>query len=151
MTGINEQGDIFLDAVCIGRMSAGQCGAALARHSVAGAIVSTDYHPSYNTPLKDAGVMRHVKIASDTRSEGVINMVNSLHSRFKSFMRGFKGVSTKRLNNYLILFKWRELAKRTDARALMVNQMANGHYETTWRNMWNTPYPFGMEMAYGNY
>ena len=151
MTGINEQGDIFLDAVCIGRMSADQCGAALAKHSVAGAIVSTDYHPSYNAPLKDAGVMRHVKIASNTRSEGVINMVNSLHSRFKTFIREFKGVSTKRLNNYLILFKWRELAKRTDARMLIVNQMANGHYETTWRNMWNLPYPFDMETTYESY
>ena len=78
-------------------------------------------------------------------------MVNSLHSRFKTFIREFKGVSTKRLNNYLILFKWRELAKRTDARMLIVNQMANGHYETTWRNMWNLPYPFDMETTYESY
>lgn len=37
-----------------------------------------------------------------------INNVNALHGRFRAFLRQYKGVSTKHLNNYLALFLWIE-------------------------------------------
>jgi hypothetical protein len=37
--------------------------------------------------------------------------VNSLHSRFKTWMERFHGVSTKHLGSYLAWFKWIEQTK----------------------------------------
>ncbi len=54
------------------------------------------------------------------KSEGTINLVNSLHSRLKSFFHRFVGVSTRRL------------AGRGETESLMVNQIGRGTYKTTW-------------------
>lgn len=45
-----------------------------------------------------------------TRTEAddhAINRVNTLHSLFHGFISGFRGVSTKRLDEYLAWFLWR--------------------------------------------
>lgn len=38
-----------------------------------------------------------------------INRVNALHSLFRGFINGFRGVSTKRLDEYLAWFLWRRI------------------------------------------
>ena len=42
--------------------------------------------------------------------------INSYHSQLKRFMRGFNGVSTKYLNNYLV---WNNLVNYAKERALL--------------------------------
>jgi len=55
----------------------------------------------------------HYVIPSGKYKNGIyhINNVNSLHSRFKSWLEHFKGVSTKHLQNYVTWFKWLEKYK----------------------------------------
>ena len=57
--------------------------------------------------------MEHKQIPRGFHKNGIyhINRVNSLHSRFKQWLAGFKGVSTKYLPNYLSFFKLVELIK----------------------------------------
>ena len=71
--------------------------------------IVTDSLRSYIPFIKDLDVP-HVQIASGKHKNGLyhINHINSLHARLKDFMRGFKGVSTKYLDNYMVWFKWLE-------------------------------------------
>jgi hypothetical protein len=57
--------------------------------------------------------LNHKIIKSGTYKNGIyhINGVNSLHSRFKSWLDRFKGISTKHLQNYVTWFKWFEKYK----------------------------------------
>ncbi len=49
--------------------------------------------------------------------KGIYNIpyINSDHSRLKRFMKGFNGVSTKYLNNYLVWHNFVNYAKETNA------------------------------------
>lgn len=55
----------------------------------------------------------HKQIKRGFHKNGIyhINKINSLHSRFKQWLAGFKGVSTKYLPNYLSFFKLVEMIK----------------------------------------
>jgi transposase-like protein len=77
-----------------------------------GSTVVTDSCRSY-TPLCRSMSLKHKKILSGKHSNGVFNLahINSLHSRFKDFIKGFSGVSTKHFSNYLVWFKWLERTK----------------------------------------
>ena len=45
-----------------------------------------------------------VQLKTGKAKKGIYNIqhINSYHSQLKRFMRGFNGVSTKYLNNYLV-------------------------------------------------
>lgn len=53
-----------------------------------------------------------------------LNNVNALHSRFRSFLTPYKGVSTKFLSNYLALFLWLENHKGADNKALVCDTIS---------------------------
>lgn len=148
LTAINEKGDVFVDMPCLGQLDEASAMESLSAAALDGAIVSTDRLKAYRGVLAQLGAALHRRVDPKDRPSGVINLVNALHSRFKSFMQGFKGVSTRRLFNYLMWFKWAELAKRTDGRSgkldLLSAQVASGRYVTKWRDYKKTPYPFGM-------
>jgi transposase-like protein len=146
--GINDEGDIFLEIAGTGVLSKDEAKKCLADKICEGAKVATDLRRAYAVPLEDAGVKEHIKVDSRDRSTGVINMVNALHSRLKDFMARFHGVSARRLLNYLLWFKWRELAKRTDAASLMAHQVSKGRYRTTWRGYKYSPWPEGTVGSY---
>lgn len=54
-----------------------------------------------------------------------LNNVNAMHSRFRSFLYPYKGVSTKFLNNYLALFLWLENHKKEDNHSLVCNTISS--------------------------
>lgn len=145
MTGANAQGDCFLDVVGSGPPTAGELLSALEGRVGEGAIVATDDRKAYDSALAEVGAAVHRKVSSGDRSAGVINVVNSLHSRLEAFLRRFGGVSARRLHHYLMWFKWQELAKRLGSRedrlALACSQTLGGVYSTTWREYWKQPYP----------
>jgi hypothetical protein len=62
---------------------------------------------SYIQFAKD-NVKEYIRIPRGKHRNGVYHIahVNSLHSRFKKWMRLFNDVSTKYLSNYLYCFKW---------------------------------------------
>lgn len=65
------------------------------------------------------------------------NNINSLHQRFRSFLRQYHGVSTKHLNGYVAMFIWLEnektkLAESTD---LLVNHLINNPTRMTYNQV----------------
>ena len=146
LTGINDKGDCFFDLACKGRLDGATALDLLTGRIQEGAIISTDRLGSYGYAFKRIGVAVHNRFNPKDRSEGTINIVNSLHSRLKSFLADFKGVSTRRLHNYLMWFKWVETTRRPlnrkDMESLMVNQIRKGSYKTVWRGYRDTPYQF---------
>ncbi|WP_084415585.1 IS1595 family transposase [Haloplasma contractile] len=75
-------------------------------------ILCSDGIKGYRT-LAEKYNLEHKIIKSGTYKNGIyhINSVNSLHSRFKSWIDRFKGVSTKHLQNYVTWYKWLEKYK----------------------------------------
>lgn len=70
-------------------------------------VLVTDSCRSYVKFASDNNLVLK-QIESGKHKNGIyhINNVNSYHSGLKDFIRGFKGISTKYLNNYLNWFKW---------------------------------------------
>lgn len=90
--------------------------------------------------LAELEVDAHTAYDSKDPSEGTINRINTVHSLLDTFMKPFKGVSTKHLGTYLGWFKcagpsWRPIpgtAERTVAR-----QLANGVCRSRIHDMFN--------------
>ncbi len=68
-----------------------------------GAFAVTDKAAAYPGAMEAMGVM----LTRTEADDHAINRVNTLHSLFHSFLTGFRGVSTKRLDEYLGWFLWR--------------------------------------------
>lgn len=114
-----------------------------------GSNISTDKRSNYKTVLKLFNVAEHnVYSANTVEAYKNLGNINSLHSRFKNFIRQLHGVSTRRLENYLVCFSWLENFKRNeDKNKLIVDSITNNRYETSIRDYPNTPYLF---MEYWN-
>ncbi len=58
-----------------------------------------------------------VQLKTGKSKKGIYNIqhINSYHSQLKRFMKGFNGVSTKYLNNYLVWHNFVNYAKETKA------------------------------------
>lgn len=143
LTGINDAGDFFFEIAGRGNITEERAASYLEGRVASGAIVVTDGAKAYRKPLRSLDVRRHDERPS---GEHAINRVNSLHSRIVEFIKGFHGVATRRLWNYLAWFKWiwsfrRERSAEQTA-SLIVKQVSTTAYKTTWRNYKRTPYPF---------
>ena len=91
-------------------------------------IVLTDGCRAYNQYFSTAGI-EHVVLEKNGKKPAVkgpyhINTVNALHSRFRKFLQGYNGVSTKYLKNYLALFLWLENNKYRDKEALLNDELS---------------------------
>jgi len=143
LTGINDAGDIFFEIAGRGNLCHGTAEEMLSDKLAKGAIVSTDGAYAYKRALATLGVSKHHAYSSSKHS---INRVNNLHSNIKYFIAHFHGVSTRRLWNYLAWFKWlwtfRVQRSVAQLEALIVKQVTQSTYETTWRGYKKTPYPF---------
>lgn len=146
LTMVNDRGDAMLAAACRGAMGSMSAARALAGCAVDGAIVSTDMLGGHGRALAEAGVAVHRRFSSKG-SRAPLNHVNALHSALKAFLHPFRGVSTRRLPNYLVWFRWLREARRSGGTTdLLRRQMEGGTYRTTWRGLWMTPYPFHPEL-----
>ncbi len=145
VSGINDNQDVFFNMVGRGPILEDDIHKFIDEKIEDGSIINTDKHIQYKKAFIKRNIT-HNRYDSKDRSEGVINNVNSLHSRFKYFMHNFHGVSTRRLENYLGWFMWIETFKKVDSHSekvsLLYKQSLNGYYKTTIRNYSKTPYPF---------
>lgn len=66
-------------------------------------IICTDSNSAYRKFSED-NAFEHIEIESGKHKCGIyhINHINSYHSKLKSFLRRFNGVSSKYLNNYIV-------------------------------------------------
>lgn len=144
MTGINEYGDVFAEVCCRGRETSEEARRALAGRVGAGTAVTTDMHASYPAAIAALGAASHVRVDPKDPSTGDINMVNSMHSRIRGFMRRFNGVSTRRLQAYLDWFCWAEQVRApgADRRAILFSRASDGRYEHSRRELFGMPHPF---------
>ena len=128
--GINEYGDCFCEALERGAPSAGILAMSLARKIPEGSTVISDGLPSYEYAAQG---FKHIVIDPKDPDTGNINMVNALHSRLKSFLRLFKGISTRRLQRYLDWFCYKEQFKSSDMdrRKLLFSHELDGRYFLT--------------------
>ena len=70
---------------------------------------------SYVRFTKSNGI-KLVQLKAGKDKKGIYNIqhINNYHSQLKRFIRGFNGVSTKYLNNYLVWNNFVNYAKETD-------------------------------------
>jgi len=113
-TGIDNDGNIIMEMACTGRITGEKLEKLYDGHLNAGTIIITDSLSSYES-LSEKLKLRHKQIPTGKHVDDGFSLssVNSLHSRFKTWMRHFNGVSTKHLANYLTWFKWLEVEKDT--------------------------------------
>ena len=93
--------------VCLGRLRSKHLEEQLGNRISRSSVLVTDKHSSY-IPFCKHQKISHKRLARSNQVKGDyhIQTVNSLHSHMKDHLRPYKGVATKYLTNYLILFEW---------------------------------------------
>ena len=143
MSGVADDNSAFLTMSGRGIISKNRAIAALDGKIAKGAMAVTDQVAAYPGAMESLDAALKQTDAKDH----AINRVNTLHSQLDGFLTGFKGVSTKRLGEYLIWFLWRRtyLQDRMDVTARQVNttQCDNtvrdwAHMEPPYMDYWKT-------------
>jgi len=99
-------------AVCLGRVSTQNLDDNFTGAIEPYSVLVTDKQPAYyKFASKNDLKLKQMQSSMDVDGLFHIQNVNSFHSGLKGFMRGFKGVATKYLDNYLAFF---EFAKKID-------------------------------------
>lgn len=106
-TAIDRQGNLIIESVCTGRMTAKELERLYFGHIGEDTIFCTDSHKSYMQFTIDMG-LKHKRIKRGRHKEDVyhIQHINAIHSNLKRWIRRFNGVATKYISNYLKWFKW---------------------------------------------
>lgn len=143
-SGINDTNYVFFEIAGRGQLKNESLKSILQNKIESGSIISTDKRSNYKTVLKLFKVAEHNSYqANSIESYKNLGNINSLHSRFKEFIRKMHGVATRRLENYLIWFTWIENYKRNENQnELIINSITNNKYDTSIRDYKNTPYLF---------
>lgn len=102
MTGVADDNSAFLTMSGRGVISKNRALAALDGRIAKGAYAVADQASAYPGVMESLGV----NFTRTKAEDHAINRVNTLHSLFEGFMACFRGVSTKRLNEYLTWFLW---------------------------------------------
>lgn len=136
LCGVSELGDCFCEAVD-GAEDCASASVVLGARLPASCAVATDGRSSYGRRTL-GGRPHEVRASEDLR------MANSLHSRLKSFIDRFNGVSNRRLQRYLDWFCWREQFRSSarDRRELLYGHELSGRYVCTRRLTHLEPRPF---------
>jgi len=142
VTGINDNGDMFYDVACRGRLDRMTAMRTLESRISDGAMINTDRHNAYPEVLFKLGTAFHNAYSSSDHKS--LERINDLHSSIRGFMRKFKGVSTKWLHCYLAWFKWLREFGRSGAvmEDIAAGQIRSGDYEHLWKNIDRMPLPF---------
>ena len=123
---VDARGDAMAVAARRGKMGVADARRAMAGCALDGAVVSTDRQRGHARALAEMGVAAHERLAS-SGPRAPLNRVNALHSALKAFLARFRGVSTRRLPNYLAWFcRAREARRGGDAASLLRAQMGSG-------------------------
>lgn len=121
IVGCDRQGEMILGAAGRGRISLKDVELVLGNRIDADATLCTDSHSSFRAFART----NHIKYQPVNASKGErvvkkiyhIQHANNAHARLKNWMTRFRGVSTKRLNNYAQWFGLMEETKPLDNRA----------------------------------
>jgi len=137
--GANDLGDSFARLASRGKPAAPDLYDAMSGSVGAGSEVETDGWAGYSWAAPALGASSHGASASWS-----LGLVNSLHSRLKGFLRGFRGVSTRRLQGYLDWFCYREQHRKAeiDRRESLYLDECGGSYLHTRRALAESPRPF---------
>jgi len=138
---VSRDGGNIASALTLGRASAGEFKRFFDGRLEKGSVLCTDYEPAYSSFAKKAGV-RHVQLETKEVREGfMIQRINAYHSRLHAFLSGFRGVSTKYLDNYLAWNSAREIVRKKgeseEARLIAKVFLAQG--EQTYADLRNRP------------
>lgn len=102
--------------------------------------IVTDKASAY-VKFADKTNLKLVQLKGGKTKSGIyhIQHINSYHSMLKKFMRGFNGVSTKYLNNYLIWHNFVNYAKETNAekQRILINYVLSAIMTETCRQITN--------------
>ena len=109
LTALDSKKSIIIEPSCMGRPGSSDLLRVLGSVIKKDSVLVTDSLFSYKI-LSSYSKSKHVAIPTGSRRVGSYNIqrINNLHSKVKSFMRPYKGVSTKYLSNYMFLFKYIE-------------------------------------------
>lgn len=107
LTALDINESIVIEPSCMGRPGSSDLLRVLSDIVKKESTIISDSFWGYNT-LASYCKSKHIAIPTGKHSFGKYNIqrINSIHSKLKSFIRSYKGVSTKYLSNYLYLFKY---------------------------------------------
>ena len=145
MTGVNDSNETLLQVSGRGILSRKRAMDVLRDRITSASVVATDKASAYVDVLAELEVAAHTAHDSKNRSEGAIKLINTVHSLLDTFMKPFKGVSTKHLGAYLAWFKWCRTFMATDsgtAERTVARQLANGVCRSRIRDMFNVLPPY---------
>jgi transposase-like protein len=103
---LDRSKNLFNKSICYGKMSTENLEENLINKLLAGSFLVTDKEKSYIKYSKNNNI--HLKqIHKNQTQEGKFHIqnINNYHGALKLWIRNFKGVSTKHLDNYLNFFK----------------------------------------------
>jgi transposase-like protein len=111
VTAIERKGEKYLRAVESKRLSADEIKAALDGKLADDTTLITDKHPSYGLFAKGNETIHHKTVLArehvNKKDKNVhLQSVNNLHSKLRTFLQPFNGVSSKYLQNYLNWFAY---------------------------------------------
>ena len=133
----NDRGDVLARLMGRAHGTSRAILASLGDSIARGTHVATDGLAQYEGVMEELGCAHEVRPSGHVRGKGALGMVNAVHARLKAFLRGFKGVATRRLQRYLDWYCWTEqfrggLADRGD---LVAREATTGTYEATIRDI----------------
>ena len=133
----NDRGDVYASILGRAHGNARLIGAKLEGLIDPGTHVATDALAQYDGVMEELGCAHEVRPSGHVRGKSSLGIVNAVHARLKAFLRGFKGVATRRLQRYLDWYCWTEqfrggLADRGD---LVAREATTGTYEATVREI----------------
>ena len=107
LTAVDRAKNSRIDPVCLGRPTGAHIEGHFDGHITHKSTLVTDKHSSYKRYCRDAEIS-HVQVSCSQAVDGVyhIQNVNSLHNELKHSLQPYRGVATKYLKNYLVLFEW---------------------------------------------
>lgn len=154
---IDENDNQYLEIVDYGEITSNDIEKSLGSKLNNGMYLITDCRSAYESFAKKNQLkLEQIKSSTYKNENGyTLSEINGLHSNFISFMNKFKGVSTKHLQGYIDWFVYK---KYIDYTVDIVNHPTDMLYYSikqkrhiTIKNIYNTPFPFDINVAYTDY
>lgn len=137
MTGVDDMDGAFLAMSGRGLLPKDRALATLRGLLGRGAYAVADAAAAYPPAMRELGV----GFTGTDAGSHAINRVNTLHSQLAGFLAGFRGVSTKLLDEYLAWFLWRRTF-RDDAADCAARQVNATEYHGTVREWSHVTPPY---------
>lgn len=137
---VNRNGQSIAKVATLGRITTAALHNVFNRRIPAGSTLVTDKASAY-VRFANCNNIRLVQLKGGKSKNGIyhIQHINNYHGMLKEFMRGFHGVSTKYLNNYLVWNNFVNYAKETitEKNRILVNRVLSMTINETCRQISN--------------